>query len=109
MGSHGGGNAEGQLQMLTGYGITVEAMGCPIQSSMEVVELPQGTILYIHAVCLSACVLTCLPACRHAYRHVYLPAYQHACLPACMTTYPIGLTVVFYWQESVQSRYTSTR
>ncbi len=38
MGSHGGATAEGQLQTLAGYGITPEAMGCPIKSSMEVVE-----------------------------------------------------------------------
>lgn len=39
MGSHGGATAEGQLAMLAGYGITPESMGCPIRSSMEVVEL----------------------------------------------------------------------
>ena len=39
MGSHGGATAEGQVKMLAGYGITEEAMGCPIKSSMEVVEL----------------------------------------------------------------------
>ena len=39
MGSHGGATAEGQLEVLAGYGITPERMGCPIRSSMEVVEL----------------------------------------------------------------------
>lgn len=39
MGSHGGATAQGQLDVLAGYGITPEAMGCPIRSSMEVVEL----------------------------------------------------------------------
>lgn len=39
MGSHGGATAEGQLEVLEGYGITPETMGCPIRSSMEVVEL----------------------------------------------------------------------
>lgn len=39
MGSHGGATAEGQKEMLAGFGITEEAMGCPIKSSMEVVEL----------------------------------------------------------------------
>ena len=39
MGSHGGATEEGQLAMLAGYGITPESMGCPIRSSMEVVEL----------------------------------------------------------------------
>jgi len=39
MGSHGGATAEGQLEILAGYHITPETMGCPIKSSMEVVEL----------------------------------------------------------------------
>lgn len=39
MGSHGGATAEGQLQILADYGITEEAMGCPVKSSMEVVEI----------------------------------------------------------------------
>lgn len=39
MGSHGGATAEGQLEILESYNITPERMGCPIKSSMEVVEL----------------------------------------------------------------------
>lgn len=39
MGSHGGATAEGQLEVLASYSITPETMGCPIKSSMEVVEL----------------------------------------------------------------------
>ncbi len=39
MGSHGGATAEGQLEILESYNITPETMGCPIKSSMEVVEL----------------------------------------------------------------------
>ena len=35
MGSHGGGTAEGQRQVLDSYGITEAAVGCPIRSSME--------------------------------------------------------------------------
>ena len=35
MGSHGGATAEGQKELLAGYGITEEKMGCPILSSME--------------------------------------------------------------------------
>ena len=45
MGSHGGGTAEGQTEILAGYGITPEAMGCEIRSSMETVvvdQTPQG-------------------------------------------------------------------
>ena len=37
MGSHGGATAEGQRQVLAGYGITEETMGCPILSSMDTV------------------------------------------------------------------------
>lgn len=39
MGSHGGATAEGQLEILAGYGITEETMGCEIRSSMETVYL----------------------------------------------------------------------
>ncbi len=45
MGSHGGATAEGQRQILEGYGITEEFCGCPIFSSMEtdvVGALPGG-------------------------------------------------------------------
>ena len=41
MGSHGGATAEGQAQILAGYGITEERMGCPIISSMETVKIGQ--------------------------------------------------------------------
>lgn len=37
MGSHGGGTAEGQRQIIEGYGITEEFCGCPIRASMETV------------------------------------------------------------------------
>ena len=39
MGSHGGATDAGQLDVLAHYGITEVAMGVPIKSSMEVVEL----------------------------------------------------------------------
>ena len=35
MGSHGGGTAEGQRQVLNSYGITETAVGCPVRSNME--------------------------------------------------------------------------
>ena len=41
MGSHGGGAAEGQTAVLASYGITEDAIGVPIKSSLEVVELGQ--------------------------------------------------------------------
>lgn len=43
MGSHGGSTAEGQRQILTGYGITEEFCGCPIHSSMDTVHLGDVT------------------------------------------------------------------
>ncbi len=39
MGSHGGGTAKGQAEVLASYHITAETMGCPVRSSMETVEL----------------------------------------------------------------------
>jgi hypothetical protein len=39
MGSHGGATAAGQLELLASSGITESAMGVPIYSSMDVVEL----------------------------------------------------------------------
>ena len=49
MGSHGGATAEGQRELIATYNITEEAMGVPILSSMEVVqlgELADGTPIY---------------------------------------------------------------
>jgi hypothetical protein len=42
MGSHGGATSEGQAKVLNSYGITEAAVGAPIRSSMDVIELPQG-------------------------------------------------------------------
>lgn len=45
MGSHGGATAEGQAGVLAHFGITEASMGCPIVSSLEVVQLgktPEG-------------------------------------------------------------------
>ena len=42
MGSHGGGNAEGQQQVLESYGITEAFCGCPIKSSMETVVIGEA-------------------------------------------------------------------
>lgn len=45
MGSHGGGTAAGQCEILAGYGITAEKMGCELRASMETVivdQTPQG-------------------------------------------------------------------
>ncbi len=39
MGSHGGATGEGQREVLRGYGVTEDAVGCEIRSSMDVVAL----------------------------------------------------------------------
>lgn len=39
MGSHGGATAPGQVEVLTGYGISEAAVGAPVLATMEVVEV----------------------------------------------------------------------
>ena len=41
MGSHGGATAEGQKQVLASYGLDAESMGCPVEATMDVVEVDQ--------------------------------------------------------------------
>ncbi|MBI3326010.1 MAG: DUF2088 domain-containing protein, partial [Nitrospinae bacterium] len=50
MGSHGGGTAEGQLDVLRHYGITEERMEVPLHATMEVVqvgETPDGIPVWL--------------------------------------------------------------
>ncbi len=50
MGSHGGATAEGQVEVLHSYGITEEFCGCPIRSSMDVIQLgttPEGWPVFL--------------------------------------------------------------
>jgi hypothetical protein len=57
MGSHGGATAEGQEEVLRGYGVTEEAMGVPIKSSMDVTLLghtPKGVPVYMDKNALAA-------------------------------------------------------
>lgn len=57
MGSHGGATAEGQREVLEGYGITEEFVGCPIHSQMEVVEvgkLDSGMPVYMDKLAAAA-------------------------------------------------------
>jgi hypothetical protein len=57
MGSHGGATAEGQAGVLCGYGVTEEAMGVPIKSSMDVTLLgrtPEGIPVYMDRNALAA-------------------------------------------------------
>jgi hypothetical protein len=44
MGSHGGATEEGQRQVLESYGITAEAMGCPLHCEMETVEIGRSIL-----------------------------------------------------------------
>jgi hypothetical protein len=48
MGSHGEATAEGQRKILAHYGITEATMGCPLKSSMDVVEIGKvkGTTVF---------------------------------------------------------------
>jgi hypothetical protein len=39
MGSHGGGTAEGQREIIESYGVTEDYVGCPIRATMEVVQV----------------------------------------------------------------------
>ena len=49
MGSHGGAVAAGQVTLLAELGFTEEAMGCPIEASMEVVRLGEtGAGVAVH-------------------------------------------------------------
>lgn len=55
MGSHGGATAEGQIEVLAGYGVTAESVGVPIEASMEVRRI--GTALDERDVVFSAAAL----------------------------------------------------
>lgn len=57
MGSHGGGTAEGQREVLESYGITEAFVGAPIRASMEVVSLgttPEGFPVYLDKIASEA-------------------------------------------------------
>ena len=48
MGSHGGGTASGQLEVLAGYGIDEATMGVPVRATMETVVVGEVEGLPIH-------------------------------------------------------------
>ena len=57
MGSHGGATADGQKKVLAGYGITDAAMGVPVVSGMETVEIDRlscGMPVRVSATALAA-------------------------------------------------------
>ena len=73
MGSHGGATAEGQREILAGYGITEEAMGCEIRSSMETVYLgmsQSGRPVYMDKIAYEAdgIIVSCRLKPHHAFR-----------------------------------------
>jgi len=57
MGSHGGGTAQGQREMLAGLGVSEETMGCPVRASMEVTPVGRsrrGMPVVIDSLALAA-------------------------------------------------------
>jgi antitoxin (DNA-binding transcriptional repressor) of toxin-antitoxin stability system len=56
MGSHGGATADGQRDMLVGYGITRESVGMPVVSSMDVEQIGDvdGMPVYMSTTALQA-------------------------------------------------------
>ena len=76
MGSHGGATAEGQRDILAGYGIVEEYVGCPIVSSMEVKKVgtnEEGIDVYIdrHAAEADGIILGCRIKPHTAFRGPY--------------------------------------
>lgn len=76
MGSHGGATAEGQVEVLASYGMTPEAMGCEIRSSMEVVELgtsDTGLPVYVdkNAMKADGIIVSCRLKPHNAFRGPY--------------------------------------
>jgi hypothetical protein len=64
MGSHGGATPEGQAEMLAGFGISEEAMGVPIDASMDVEpigELESGFPIYVCKSALEADGIVIIP------------------------------------------------
>ena len=92
MGSHGGATAEGQKEMLASFGITEEAMGCPIKSSMEVVELGTSSlgkrvVLDKNAYESDGIIVSCRLKPHNAFRGT------HESGPCKMTTVGLGKQV----------------
>src|SRR5690625_324174 len=64
MGSHGGGEPDGQVAILEHYGVSEEIMGVPIKPSMETVNLGniEGTPIYFSKTALESDLI--IPVCR---------------------------------------------
>jgi hypothetical protein len=76
MGSHGGATAEGQIEVLAGYGITEDYLGCPIKSSMEVkmigyTEDGQEVVIDKNAAEADGIIVSCRIKPHNAFRGKY--------------------------------------
>ena len=76
MGSHGGATAEGQIEILTGYNITEETMGCPIKSCMDTVMLGYselGKPVYLDRIAYESdgIIVSCRLKLHNAFRGKY--------------------------------------
>lgn len=76
MGSHGGATAEGQIEILTGYNITEETMGCPIRSCMDTVILGYselGKPVYLDRIAYESdgIIVSCRLKLHNAFRGKY--------------------------------------
>jgi hypothetical protein len=76
MGSHGGATAEGQVELLAGYGITEEYLGCPIKSSIEVkmigyTEDGQEVVIDKNAAESDGIIISCRIKPHNAFRGRY--------------------------------------
>ncbi|MCE1196261.1 DUF362 domain-containing protein [bacterium] len=76
MGSHGGATAEGQREVLAGYGITEDSMGCPIDARMETEQIgvsALGRPVFCAKSALGAdgIVVSCRVKPHNAFRGVY--------------------------------------
>jgi hypothetical protein len=76
MGSHGGATAEGQLEVLAGFNITEQTMGCPIRSSLDTEMLGYselGKPVYIdkNAYASDGIIVSCRLKPHNAFRGQY--------------------------------------
>jgi len=76
MGSHGGASAEGQIEILAGYNITEESMGCPIKSCMDTVLLGTselGKPVYLDKIAYESdgIIVSCRLKLHNAFRGAY--------------------------------------
>jgi hypothetical protein len=76
MGSHGGATAEGQIEILAGYNITEETMGCPIESCMDTVMLGYselGKPVYLDKIAYESdgIIVSCRLKLHNAFRGEY--------------------------------------